>query len=161
VTESATQAPASVRSHPGASSLQLDFDDHLRLHLDVRIRAKDVPQNLLSLFCVGEQAAQHVNLDHDAIVDRLIQHLDAAFDGAASRNLLQARVQNWTQEPWIRGAYAYRFENYFDDVDGLAASVNDQLYWAGGASARPNTVAVHRAMHSGYAAVAELLSPPG
>ena len=45
-------------------------------------------------------------------------------------------------------------------IDELAASIDDRLYWAGGAFDRDNTVAVHGAMNSGYSAVAELLGTP-
>ncbi|MCP4805208.1 MAG: FAD-dependent oxidoreductase [Proteobacteria bacterium] len=131
--------------------------DHLAMDGVFR---KDVSQNLLSLFCVGQQAAQYVDLDDDDIVERLLQHLDAAYDGAASRNLLQARVQNWNQEPWIQGAYVYG-SSALTNIDELAASVDDRLYWAGGAVTQDNIVAVHGAMNSGYAAVAELLNTPG
>lgn len=131
--------------------------DHLAMDGVFR---KDVSQNLLSLFCVGQQAAQYVDLDDQAIVDRLLQHLDAAFDGAASRNLLNVRVQNWSQEPWIQGAYVYGGSALQQRAE-LAASVDDRLYWAGGAFARDNIVAVHGAMNSGYTAVAELLNTPG
>ena len=131
--------------------------DHLAMDGVFR---KDVPQNLLSLFCVGRQAGQYVGLDDEAIVERLLEQLDAAFDGAASRNLLNARVQNWSQEPWIQGAYVYG-TTALEKRDELAASVGDRLYWAGGAFAKRNIVAVHGAMNSGYAAVAELLETPG
>ena len=120
---------------------------------------KGSAQNLLSLFCVGQQAAQYVGLEDQAVVERLLQHLDAAFDGAASRNLLKARVQNWSQEPWIQGAYVYGL-GAVTGIDELAASIDDRLYWAGGAFDRDNTVAVHGAMNSGYSAVAELLGTP-
>lgn len=90
-----------------------------------------------------------------------LENLDAPFEGAASRNLLQARVQNWSSEPWIRGAYAYGFDSMTDNIEDLAASVDDRLYFAGAACAPlPNTVAVHGAMRSGYTAVAELLASP-
>jgi monoamine oxidase len=113
----------------------------------------------LSLFCVGQQAAQYVGLEDQAVVELLLQNLDAAFDGAASRNLLNARVQNWSQEPWIQGAYVNGLDA-LRDIEELAASVDDRLYWAGGAFDRDNTVAVHGAMNSGYTAVAELLGTP-
>lgn len=120
---------------------------------------KGSAHNLLSLFCVGQQAAQYVGLDDDAVVQQLLRNLDAAFDGQASRNLLNSRVQNWSQEPWIQGAYVYGLDA-LKGIDELAASIDDRLYWAGGAFARENTVAVHGAMTSGYEAVAELLSTP-
>ena len=130
--------------------------DHLAMDGVFR---KGSAQNLLSLFCVGRQAAQYVGLEDEAVVERLLQHLDAAFDGAASRNLLNARVQNWSQEPWIQGAYVYGADA-LRDIDSLSASVDDRLYWAGGAFTSQNTVAVHGAMRSGYTAVAELLATP-
>ena len=118
-------------------------------------------KNLVTVFCVGKHAKQYVDLDEDALLDRILENLDAPFDGAASRNLLQARVQNWSSEPWIRGAYAYGFDNIRQDIADLAESVDDRLYFAGAAFAPlPNTVAVHGAMKSGYAAVAELLATP-
>ena len=92
-------------------------------------------------------------------MELLLGKLDTAFNGAASRNLLQARVQNWSQEPWIQGAYVYGVDA-FRNIEELAASVDDRLYWAGGAFATENTIAVHGAMRSGYAAVAELLATP-
>ncbi len=120
---------------------------------------KGSERNLLSMFCVGRQATQYVGLEDDAILELLLQKLDLIFEGAASRNLLQARVQNWSQEPWIQGAYVYGVDA-LRGIEELAASVDDRLYWAGGAFTSTNTIAVHGAMRSGYAAVAELLATP-
>lgn len=140
------------------SPLRQGGADHLAMDGVFR---KDVSQNLLSMFCVGQQAAQYVDLDDDAIIERLVQTLDAAFDGAASRNLLQARVKNWSQEPWIQGAYGYDPAGMAANIPDLAAPLDDRLYWAGSEATLTNTVAVHGAMNRGYEAVAELLTTPG
>ncbi|MEO0600119.1 MAG: NAD(P)/FAD-dependent oxidoreductase [Myxococcota bacterium] len=132
--------------------------DHL--FIDGAFR-KDAEGHLGTLFCVGPRAADYVDLDDADVVDRLVQRLDRAFEGAASRTLLDAHVQNWSREPWIRGAYSYGWSGSPDTIiDELAADVGRQLYWAGSGVSRFATSTVHGAMETGYAAVVRMLEQP-
>lgn len=125
--------------------------DHLAIDGAYR---KGSSRHLLTLFCVGTQAAAYVGSTDEEIVELLVSRLDAAYDGAASRTLVQSYVQNWTAYPHTRGAYAYDWAGDFNAViDGLIQPVDDRLFWAGSGMSRDATSTVHGAMQAGYDAV--------
>ncbi|MBX2802393.1 MAG: FAD-dependent oxidoreductase [Myxococcales bacterium] len=132
--------------------------DHLAYDAAFR---KEASRHVLALFCVGRQATDYVSLDDAGIVDRLVARLDEAFEGAASRSLLQAHVQNWSAEPTIRGAYSYDWEgSYTAIIDDLRRTVDQRVYWAGEAMSAEAVSTVHGAMQTAYDAVTELLETP-
>lgn len=129
--------------------------DHLAIDGAFR---KGSERHLLTLFCVGAQSKQYIDLSDAEIIDLLVSKLDAAYDGAASQSLIQGRVQNWSQQPHIQGAYSYGWGGDFENViENLQASVENRLYWAGSGTSMENTSTVHGAMQSGYDAVKAIL----
>lgn len=123
---------------------------------------KEADTHLLSFFCVGPHAADYVDLDDETIIERLLAELDDAFDGAASRHLVRAHVQNWSAEPYVQGAYSYDWDGDFRTIlQRLRAPVAQQLYWAGEAMSVADTATVHGAMQAAYDAVVDLLETPG
>ena len=112
-------------------------------------------RHVLGLFAQGPKAKKYVNLgDDDTIVAFVLDELDAIFDGAASRHHVQHVVQNWSRQPFVRGSYSQRK----GDVEALAASVDDRVFFAGEAmNPTGHTIAVHGAVESAYKAVEEIL----
>jgi monoamine oxidase len=119
---------------------------------------KDSPDHVLALFWVGDDAHRYTKLDDEAMVQTLLEELDALFDGQASAAFEEARVQNWSAQPWIRGAYSVTFSgNEWERIEALRESVDRRLYWAGEALSHDNGATVPGAMQSAYEAVRELL----
>jgi len=138
----------------------LEDASYNKLFFDGAFR-KQADTHLLSFFCVGRPADAYADLDDDAIIDTLIGELDEAFDGAATRHLVRARVQNWSAEPYVRGAYSNRWAGGFERIlRNLRKPVDGALYWAGEAMSSSDTATVHGAMQSAYEAVVDLLETP-
>lgn len=131
-----------------------------KLFIDGAFR-KQARTNLLTLFCVGRHAKDYVDLDDDAIIDKLIGELDDAFEGAASKNLVRARVQNWSAEPFVQGAYSYDYAWDWEAViRDLRTPLDEQLYWAGEAMSMTDTATVHGAMQAAYKAAVKVMETP-
>ena len=119
---------------------------------------KDSARHLLTVFCVGKQAERFVHESDARIMALLTEDLDAAFDGAFSRSLLKARVQNWSAQPYIQGAYVDDWRGRLANVvEELAAPIDGKLFWAGSSMSVNNLSTVHGAIESGYAAAHALL----
>ena len=116
-------------------------------------------RNLLALFEIGEEAWDHVELESDeAIIEALLEELDEIFDGQASENYLQHRVQNWYNEPYIQGAYSYNWEEYWDDIDKLVEPLADnRIYFCGEYLSQDYPASVHGAALSGRAIAQQLV----
>ncbi|MCB9765981.1 MAG: FAD-dependent oxidoreductase [Alphaproteobacteria bacterium] len=141
----------------GLSSGETNGDPE-KVYYDAMFR-KGLDANVLALFYVGRTAEEFTALGSDeAIVEAVLAELDQLFDGRASPALLQAVVQNWSAEPWIRGAYSYTFDGDTRDIlDALNAPVGGRLFFAGEALSRDNGATVPGAMESAYGAVRALL----
>lgn len=116
--------------------------------------------NILGLFTINKAASAYTKLSSEQeIIRKILGELDAIFEGKASPNYLRHIVQNWSAEPYIRGAYSYEFtENQWDTVSLLSRPVADKLYFAGEALSVENQAMVHGACESAYAAVAQVLA---
>lgn len=119
---------------------------------------KDSPDHVLALFWVGDDADQYTKLSDEDMVQTILEELDGLFDGQASPAFEEARVQNWSASPWIRGAYSVAFSgDEWERVEALREPVDQRLYWAGEAMSQDNGATVPGAMQSAYEAVRELL----
>lgn len=136
----------------------VDPDAFSRLYYDAAF-GKGVQQNVLGLFCVDSPATPYVQLgDDEAIAQRVLDELDAMFDGQATRHHKQHIVQNWSAEPFVRGSYSHSFGGQRAKTQrDLIAPVDGRLYWAGEALSDWNQATVPGAMETGYEAVAALL----
>ncbi|MEM9397160.1 MAG: FAD-dependent oxidoreductase [Pseudomonadota bacterium] len=113
--------------------------------------------NLLGLFAVGRQAEPYQARTGDAQRDYILAELDEVFDGVPSASYQRHLVQDWSAEPFARGAY-------LADVAGLsisrelAGSLNDRLYFAGEAYTQENDWgSVHNAARAARDAVSEIV----
>jgi monoamine oxidase len=89
---------------------------------------KPTKRNILLLFNTGSSANANVKLTNEVLVQNLLHQLDDMFDGQASANYIQSRVQNWVREPYIQGGYS-EAGNY--NKTALLQSVDNKLYFAG------------------------------
>lgn len=128
-----------------------------KLYIDGLFR-KDSAHNMLTLFYVGDDAAELTDLSDDQVIQSVVDELDALFDGQASANLVQAIVQNWSAKEWIGGCYGMAFAGDEDAVVAtLNAPIGDQVFFAGEALSTDNGATVPGAMQSAYESVRVLL----
>jgi len=128
-----------------------------KLYYDAAFR-KGVQDNVLALFWVAEAARQFTDLDDDGVIRAILSALDGWFDGQASANLLDAHVMNWSNHPFVRGAYSFDYAgDAAETVRTLRQPIDGKLYLAGEACSVDNTATVPGAMQSAYDAVAAVL----
>ncbi|KAJ9516342.1 hypothetical protein QJQ45_001045 [Haematococcus lacustris] len=88
-------------------------------------------------FVAGDRADALSLLPQDQVVSRFLAQLDEVYGAAsgtqpATTHLVAARVVDWSQEPWVRGAYTYpTLGAEQGDREELAAPVASCLFFAG------------------------------
>ena len=94
---------------------------------------KGSDQNILGLFAINDKAAEYTRMGSEAaIIDKYLAELDAMFDGQASPYYIKHVIQNWSAEPYVRGAYSYDFyDNRRQTVKTLRQAVANKLFFAG------------------------------
>ncbi|TNF30235.1 MAG: FAD-dependent oxidoreductase [Bacteroidetes bacterium] len=121
---------------------------------------KDSARNILGLFAINQPAAEYTQLGSDeAIIAKFLQELDGIFDGKASQFYVKHIIQNWSAEPFIRGAYSYGFDGDQETlVAAISEPISDRIYFAGEALVIENQSTVHGACESAYSTVARMLA---
>ncbi|MGF1527783.1 MAG: flavin monoamine oxidase family protein [Candidatus Competibacterales bacterium] len=116
---------------------------------------KNSNKHILGLFAHGEKATRYTSQgSNEAIFQFVISELDEIFDGRASKTYKKHLIQNWSQEPFIRGSYSQRKGN----VKKMAAPLSNKVFFAGEAmNTKGRTIAVHGAMESSHLAVDQML----
>ena len=103
-----------------------------------------------------------LELDDEALIERLLDELDEMFEGQTRQHFIKAVVQNWSQQPFIRGAYPTSIEgDESSAIAALAAPVDGRLFFAGTALDEINMSTVHGAMQSAYRVVEQILADRG
>lgn len=120
--------------------------------------------HVLCLFNVNtKEASQQASWSDQEIVNNALDQLETIFDRSDLRDhLLQSRVQNWSREPYIRGAYTWNHGDY--DQEALWQPFHEgHLFLAGEhlASGHESIGTVHGAAITGRQAVLRLLSSTG
>ncbi len=120
---------------------------------------KDSGRHILGLFSINDEAAAYANLDSEQeILDKILAELDEMFNGQASEHYVQHVFQNWSTEPYIRGAYSYDYANGQDaDTATIVEPLDGKLFFAGEAVAGYNSATVHGACESAYQELAKVL----
>ncbi len=120
---------------------------------------KNSNKHILGLFAINEKARAYTQLNSEQeMINQFIAELDEIFDGKASANYLSHIIQNWSQEPYIQGAYSYSFEgNQRKIVETINTPLMDKIYFAGEALSLENQAMVQGACESGYAMIANML----
>lgn len=116
--------------------------------------------NILLAFIMGEQAEYLTALGSDtAITAALLQELDLMYNGQASASFIASNVQNWTTNPFVRGAYSYSTVGMGDARKIAAQALSKKLYFAGEAmNTNGHHQTVQGAIETGYREVINILN---
>ncbi len=126
-----------------------------RLYYDAAY-GQNSKQHILGLFAVGSVADPYLNRSSEKRIAYILSELDDLFDGKASKYYKKFMFQNWTEEPFARGAYVHYFEGR-RTFRNLSAPVDHKLYFAGDAyTDGSDWSSVHAAAQSAVKAVRSL-----
>ena len=120
---------------------------------------KAIDDNVLLAFVMGEQAEYLTSLGSDAaITTALLQELDTMYNGQATASFITSHVQNWTTNPFIKGAYSYSTVGMGNARTIAAQPVSDKLFFAGEAmNINGHHQTVQGAVETGYREVINIL----
>jgi len=120
---------------------------------------KDSSKNILGLFAINEKAAAYTKLQtEEEIISRFLSELDQIFDGKATTHYVKHIIQNWSNEPYIQGAYSYSFDGDQEDIVGaISEPVMNKIYFAGEALSLDNQAMVQGACESAYSTVSKMM----
>ena len=114
-------------------------------------------RNVLGFFVVGSASLPYLELSDSELINYMLEELDELFDGKASENYIKHIAQNWSKEPFIKGAYVYDEESW-RTVRTLGESVSNKLFFAGTVYTEGSDWGgVHSAARSAIRSVNELL----
>ncbi|MDX1651319.1 MAG: NAD(P)/FAD-dependent oxidoreductase [Brumimicrobium sp.] len=121
---------------------------------------KTVDDNVILAFVMGEQAEYLTGLGSDtAITAALLQELDTMYNGQATASFIASHVENWTINPFIKGAYSYSTVGIGNAREIAAQSVNNKLFFAGEAmNTNGHHQTVQGAVETGYREVMNILN---
>lgn len=87
-------------------------------------------QNMLAFVAVGPNSAGEIGmLGDEELAKAALATIDQLFDGQGSKNYIKHIVQNWTQEPYILGAYTFGCASSLRTE--LGKTLNGKLLFAG------------------------------
>lgn len=115
--------------------------------------------HVLLAFVMGEQAEYLSSLGTDtAIISALLGELDTMYSGQATATYLSGLVQNWGNEPFIRGAYSFSTVGMGNAREVAAQPVDAKLFFAGEAmNVTGHHQTVFGAIETGYREVINIL----
>jgi len=116
--------------------------------------------NVLLAFIMGEQAEYLTSLgSNTAITNALLQELDTMYNGQATASFIASHVQNWTTNPFVKGAYSYSTVGMGNARKVATKPINKKLYFAGEAmNTNGHHQTVHGAVETGYREVINILN---
>ena len=116
--------------------------------------------NILLAFIMGDQAAYLTALANDtAITNALLQELDLMYNGQATTSFIASHVENWTTNPFVKGAYSYSTVGMGDARKIATQAISKKLYFAGEAmNTNGHHQTVHGAVETGYREVINILN---
>jgi monoamine oxidase len=121
--------------------------------------SKDSAQSVLGLFAINEKARAYTRHgSEDKIIASFLKELNQIFNGQATQHYLDHRLQNWSAEPFIQGAYSYAVEGSKNRViTELQRPLGQKIYFAGEALSKSDQAMVQGASASAYQAI-EMMS---
>lgn len=138
------------RFYPDVVVIMSDTD---KLYMDAVFR-KPSNRNILALFEVSGKAEERVRLTKEEILQSMLSELDEMFQGQASAHYVQHYIQNWSNEPYIQGAYSYN-RNY--DMNAILEPVDGRIYFCGEYLHKEHQATVHGAALSGRSVAEQVL----
>lgn len=137
-----------------------------RLYFDALL-GKGIDQKVvIGVYCYGDEYAKDMaQLDDGKLMQAILTKLDQMYDGKATANYVKHIVQNWTKEPYIRGAFsnpwkAERMEKEFGKAalgDNKEDNNSCKVFFAGEYVAGYLAPTVHGASLSGRRAAMDAI----
>jgi len=127
-------------------------------YADERVGKSGVDHILLA-FIMGDQADYLTSLGNDeSIVRALLTELDEMYGDQATDLFVKAHVENWTTNPFIKGAYSYSTVGMGNARQVAAQPVGDKIFFAGEAmNLSGHHQTVHGALETGRSEVLNVL----
>lgn len=122
---------------------------------------KSSSEYLLTAFVMGQRAVNLIALSDTAIIQHILTELSSMYPSGNVNSLYTGQfiIQNWSNEPYIRGTYSFPSLEAAGQREFLAESIDGKIYFAGEATNINGHIGtVHGAMESAYLAVSELLT---
>jgi monoamine oxidase len=107
---------------------------------------------LIEAFLGGSNARALEAAGPAAMADFAMGELVSLFGGAMRGRLRVLATTAWGAEPWTRGAYSYARPGHADARAGLAAPIDDRVFFAGEATSPHDFSTAHGAYLTGVAA---------
>ncbi|MEM9475749.1 MAG: NAD(P)/FAD-dependent oxidoreductase [Pseudomonadota bacterium] len=127
-----------------------------KLYYDA-VLGKPTRQNILGLFTVSDGALPRAGMDDQSLIDDVLSELTSIFGSVARRAYVDGVVQNWAQEPHIRGSYS--MTNHSDlSINEILAPIDGCVFFAGEALGEDAQSTVQGAAFSAIHAVDELMA---
>eukprot|EP00529_Nitzschia_sp_RCC80_P020749 CAMPEP_0113471502 /NCGR_PEP_ID=MMETSP0014_2-20120614/17009_1 /TAXON_ID=2857 /ORGANISM="Nitzschia sp." /LENGTH=411 /DNA_ID=CAMNT_0000364135 /DNA_START=58 /DNA_END=1293 /DNA_ORIENTATION=- /assembly_acc=CAM_ASM_000159 len=104
---------------------------------------------VMGVYCYSTLAAELSKLDDEDLFQDIMKRLDRMYDGQATENYIQHIVQNWTREPFIRGASSSYLTHDLTEREFGQAPLDDKVFFAGEYAGGSVPIAVHSACLSG------------
>lgn len=130
------------------------------IYFDAVFGKSSTDTNVLCLFNVNtKEASERALWSDEAIVNQALDQLEQIYDRDDLRDhLLQSRVQNWSREPYIRGAYTWNYGDF--DQQALRKPMHERHLFLAGEHVAAGTeycATVHGAAITGREAVLKIL----
>jgi monoamine oxidase len=113
---------------------------------------------LLTAWAGGPQAARLTGSSARKLVDAALASVESIFGRGPRALLAAAYVQDWTHDPYSRGAYSYVLVGGMDAREALAAPLGGTVFFAGEATESEEAGTVAAALRSGVRAAREALA---
>lgn len=112
---------------------------------------------ILTAFIMGENA-EYLTAQGDQMITTILAELDVIF-GNASTHYVDHVIQDWGNEPHIRGAYSYPKVGTGNAREIIASPVGNNLFFAGEAThTQGHAGTVHGAMETALRAALEIIN---
>ncbi len=87
-------------------------------------------KNMMCFIAVGQrQAGELAKLPEEELIKAVLAKIDEVFDGKGSKNYANHIVQNWTQEPFVQGAYSFPCKKKY--IHDIRETVDGKILFAG------------------------------
>ncbi|MEM6386434.1 MAG: NAD(P)/FAD-dependent oxidoreductase [Pseudomonadota bacterium] len=116
---------------------------------------KPTGQNLFGLFTVSDGPLPRAEMDDRSLMEDILTELTDIFGDVVRRTFVGGVVQNWSQEPHIRGSYSMT-NNSDLAIDDILIPVAGRVFFAGEALGDEAQSTVHGAAFSAIKAVDQL-----
>jgi monoamine oxidase len=113
---------------------------------------------LLTAWAGGPKAARLTGSSPRKLVDAALASVESIFGRGPRALLAAAYVQDWTHDPYSRGAYSYVLVGGMDAREELAAPLAGTVFFAGEATESEEAGTVAAALRSGVRAAREALA---